>query len=493
MRIIATILLFSFFGYTVNAKDYDIATYGAKGDGITLNTKAIQEAIDNASTNGGGRVTIPRGRFVSGTILLKSNVELHLTKHALLIGSIDANDYIRVSKRKALIQANEVTNIAISGSGKIDGRGAILALRLDSLFYAGEIDSAAYNFVEQRPKWYTRPQLIYFWQCEDVVVSNVTLRNSACWVQTYERCNRVTIDKIKVESDAYWNNDGLDIVDSKNVSVTNCDINSSDDGICIKSEDFSKSYYCDSILIEGCTVRSSASAVKLGTASVCDMRNITIRNIKVYDTYRSAIAIEAMQGGTLENILVENVTAKNTGNAIFLRIGKIRGVQNPGTLKNVIIRNIKVTIPVIQPDIDYEIRGPLLPFFHNTFPSSITGIPGHPVQNVTLENITIIYPGGGNPAYANMPTDRINEIPEKITSYPEFSMFGELPAWGFYIRHVEGLTMKNMCIKIKENDYRPAMVMDDVKDLAIINLEVKGDEKPNPIFFKNTRNVQIQE
>ena len=492
MRIVAIILLFGFSGYTASAQDYNILTFGAKGDGSTLNTQAIQATIDQANSNGGGRVIIPKGEFVSGTVFMKSNVELHLNKGAILLGSAEPNDYSKVSKWKALIQAKEVENIAISGAGTINGRGAELALHLDSLFYAGQIDSADYNLVERRPKWNLRPQLIHFWQCKNVAVSGVTLQNSACWVQTYERCNGLIIDKIKVESDAYWNNDGLDLVDSKNVRVTNCDINSSDDGICIKSEDFSKSYYCDSIYIADCRVRSSASAIKLGTSSVCDMRNITVRNITIYDTYRSAIAIEAMQGGILENILVENITAKNTGNAIFLRIGKIRGAQNPGMLKNVIIRNLKVTVPLVQPDINYEIRGPVLPFFHNVFPSSITGIPGHPIQDVTLENITIIYPGGGNPAYANMPIDRISSIPEKITTYPEFSMFGELPAWGFYIRHVEGITMKNICLKIEKGDYRPAMVIDDVSDLRITDLKVKGDKNPDPIFLNNTRNVKIE-
>jgi polygalacturonase len=491
MKIVAITLLFGLFGYTASAQDYNILDYGAVGDGTTLNTQAIQTAIDQANSTGGGRVILPKGRFLSGTIYLKSNVELHLTKGALLLGSTQSSEYSKVSKWKALIQAKEATNIAISGSGKIDGQGAELALRLDSLFYAGDIDSVDYNVIEKRPKWSLRPQLIHFWKCNDIKVTGITLQNSACWVQTYERCNRVIIDNIKVESDAYWNNDGLDIVDSKNVRVTHCDINSSDDGICIKSEDFSHTYSCDSIYIADCTIRSSASAVKLGTSSVCDMRNITVRNIKVYDTYRSAIAIEAMQGGILENILVENITAKNTGNAIFLRIGKIRGVQHPGTLRNVTIRNITVTVPLIQPDINYKLRGPVLPFFHNVFPSSITGIPGHPIQDITLENITITYPGGGNPAYANMPTDRIGEIPEMITTYPEFSMFGELPAWGFYVRHVEGLTMKNICIKIKNDDYRPAMVLDDVTDLKITEFKVKGDKKPNPIFLKNVKKIKM--
>ncbi|MBK6698351.1 MAG: right-handed parallel beta-helix repeat-containing protein [Saprospiraceae bacterium] len=296
-------------------------------------------------------------------------------------------------------------------------------------------------------------------------------KNAACWVQTYEKCNNIIIDNIRVDSDAYWNNDGIDIVDCQQVRITNCKINSSDDGICIKSEDFSLSQICDNIYIADCTIRSSSCAVKFGTSLVSGARNVVIKNIKVYDTYRSAIAIECTQGGFIENVLVENIVAKNTGNAIFIRIGKIRGAPTAGPLRNVIIRNIKVTVPFNKPDMAYNIRGPELPYFHNVFPSSITGNPGVYVENVILENIKIIYPGRGLKAYANIPLYRIKDVPELETSYPEFSMFGELPAWGFYVRHVKGLTFKNINLSIKDPDYRPAMVFDDTHQLRIESLK----------------------
>jgi hypothetical protein len=217
------------------------------------------------------------------------------------------------------------------------------------------------------------------------------------------------------------------------------------------------------------------------------MRNILVRHIKVYDTYRSAIAIEAMQGGIIENILVEDIKATNTGNAIFLRVGQIRKAAYPGTLRNVVIRKVKVKVPFNRPDHAYTIRGPSLPFFHNTFPSSITGIIGHPIESVLLEDIKIIYPGRGNAAYANLPLYRINDVPEVPKKYPEFSMFGELPAWGFYVRHVEGLKIKNVNIKIKKGDYRPAFVFDDVEDLKLVNLKIRGDNKLENIFMNDVR------
>ncbi|MBK8955006.1 MAG: right-handed parallel beta-helix repeat-containing protein [Saprospiraceae bacterium] len=490
-KIINIVLLNLILTVGTSARTYDIRSFGAVGDGVTLNTNAIQKAIDQAHADGGGIVWIPSGKFVSGSIVLKTGVELYLDKKAELLGSLDARDYKRFYKWLALILAENASHISIRGKGTIDGRGAELGLHVDSLFYAGQIDSHRYHLTERRAWHELRPHLIDFVGCRFITITGVLMKNASSWVQSYEKCYHIRMDKIVVDSDAYWNNDGIDIIDCQNVQITNCFVNASDDGICIKSEDFSLSQICDSIYISDCTVRSSASAVKFGTSLVSGARNVVIRNIKIYDTFRSAIAIEATQGGFIENVLVENITAKNTGNAIFLRIGRVRGAEKAGPLRNVVIRNLKVEIPFENPDFDYEIRGPNLSTFHNVFPSSITGNQGVYVENVHLEDITITYPGRGNKAYANLPLYRIKDVPELETSYPEFSMFGELPAWGFYVRHVKGLSFKNIKLKIRKPDYRPAMVFDDVHMLSIDGLQVKGDDKTDPIFFKDTTDISV--
>ncbi len=487
--ILILFLIFS-INASFSANIYNIKSYGAIGDGIKINTEAIQKAIDQAHAAGGGIVLIPKGKFVSGSIVLKNGVELHIEKQAYLLGSIVIADYIKLNRWKALIMADGASNISISGKGTIDGRGAELALHIDSLFYAGVIDSFNYYLAERRPWAELRPQIIEFNRCSNIKVTNVTIKNSACWVQTYEKCKNIVIDRIRVDSDSYWNNDGIDIVDCQNVQITNCYINASDDGICIKSEDFSLSQICDSIYIADCTIRSSSCAVKFGTSLVSGARNVVIKNIKVYDTYRSAIAIECTQGGFIENVLVENIVAKNTGNAIFIRIGKVRGAPQAGPLRNVTIKNMHVSVPFDKPDKNYIIRGPDLASFHNIFPSSITGNPGVYVENVHLENITINYPGRGNKAYANLPLYRIKDVPELETAYPEFSMFGELPAWGFYVRHVKGLSFKNIDIKIKDPGYRPAFVFDDVHGLKLETIKVSGDNKSSPIFYKDSSMVE---
>jgi polygalacturonase len=475
----------------IQAKDYNIINFGAVSDAKTLNTEFIQKAINQASQDGGGRVIIPQGRFLSGSIILKSGVELHLEKKAVLLGSTDPEQYKSITRWKALVLANDALDIAVSGKGTIDGQGARLALNIDSLFYEGKVDSSDYSIKERRPREYIRPQILEFINCRDISISGITFKNSASWVQTYEICRNLTIDKIRVESDAYWNNDGIDVIDCRNVRITNSYINSADDGICLKSEEWDLTEYCDSIYIASCTIRSSASAIKFGTASVSAIKNVVIKNIMVFNTYRSAIAIEAVQGAVIENILIENILAKNTGNAIFLRIGKIRNAKRPGSIKNVTIRNVKVTVPFEHPDYAYSIRGPELPYFHNVFPSSITGIPEFNIENVTLEFIKIVYPGRGNRAYANLPLSRLDDVPELVNHYPEFSMFGELPSWGFYVRHVDGLTMKNIKLKIKDPDYRPALVFDDAKNLTLKNVIIKGDKKTNPIILKDVENESL--
>ncbi len=490
MRNILLIGILIFSQTNLFSQDFNIQDFGAKPDGKTLNTSAIQSAIDAATENGGGRVIIPKGKFLTGAFFLKTGTELHLQKDAVILGSTNPKHYFKLNRWKALVMADTQNDISITGHGEINGQGRELALHIDSLFYAGQIDSAQYNFVEMRPKYYLRPQLIEFVSCKKITIKNVTLRNAACWVQTYDKCEDIVMDSVHTESDAYWNNDGIDIQDCKNVRITNCFVNSADDGICIKSQ--YEDYLCENIYISNCTVRSSASAVKFGTVSHGGFKNVTIKNIKIYDTFRSAIAIEVVDGAVLENVMIDSITAVNTGNAIFIRLSERSKKEKMGILRNVIIKNVKVEVAFERPDYKYEIRGPALPFFHNTFPSSITGIPGYPVENVRLENIEIIYPGKGNNGLANAPLSRLDQVPEKIKAYPEFSMFGELPAWGFYVRHMDGLTMKNIKLSIKEPDYRPAFVFDDVKNLDIESLEIEGEEKPKHIILRNTENVKIE-
>lgn len=490
MKRLTALSIVLIIGLKVFSAEYNIQKRGAVPDGKTLNTTVIQTAIDELAAKGGGKLIFPEGNYLTGSIILKSGVELHLQKNAVLLGSTDPHQYKSLNRWKALVLADGQNNIAISGKGTIDGQGRRLALNVDSLYYVGQLDPKFYNLKRKRPNEVMRPQNIEMVKCKNVRISGVTIKDASCWVQTYDLCQNLVLDSIRVISDAYWNNDGIDISDCRNVRVTNCFVNSADDGICLKSH--ATDHWNDSIYIANCTVRSSANALKFGTASTGGFRNVKIENIKVYDTYRSAIALETVDGGLLENIDVSNITATNTGNAIFIRLGHRNTDDRYSRLRNVVIRNVKVEVPFDRPDSEYELRGPDLPFFHNHFPASITGIPGHPVENVTLENIEITYPGRGNDGLAYAPVNRLKDIPEVEAEYPEFSMFGELPAWAFYVRHVEGLTMKNISVRAKARDYRPAFVFDEVKNLKIDQLRITEEDQGPQVILRNVENADLK-
>lgn len=468
---------------------FNVLDFGAKGNGSLLNTQAIQQAIDTASRNNGGIVVIPEGRFLSGHLTLKSNVELHLESNAVLLGSTDIEHYKKTARGwYALISAHRAENIAITGAGTIDGQGLELGLNIRERHLSGLRESPNFNTRRSRPHETERPQNIELMQCSNIHIYDVTIKNAASWVQTYEQCRHLTIDNIRVDSDAYWNNDGIDIADSTDVRVTNCFVNAADDGICLKSE--TPGLANDRVLISNCRVRSSASAVKFGTASKGGFKNITVENIEVFDTYRSAIALECVDGGDLENVSVSNINAVNTGNAIFIRLGHRNQNGKVGTLKNISIKNVRAQIPLSRPDIDYNLRGPALNQFFNPIPASIVGIPGHQIENVTLENIEISYPGRAHKAMGHIPANRLDHVPENAGEYPEYSMFGELPAWGLYVRHVNNINLKNLNLTLAEPDFRPAFVFDDVSNLALTHSRIntarsRGEQAQ--IWLQNTR------
>ncbi|TXN35218.1 glycoside hydrolase family 28 protein [Flagellimonas hymeniacidonis] len=465
--------------YKATLSRFNIKDFGAVDDGKTINTKFIQKAINAAHEENGGVVVFPKGKFVSGTLIIKSNIHFLFEEGSFLLGSKNPGDYPKLdlknervssktddNSKLALIWGYKANNISITGKGIIDGQGRPLALAIDSLHHKGVIVDPNYS---GRPSETLRPKIINFLKCEKVAVSGITIKNSASWVQTYDLCKFVTIENIKVNSTAYWNNDGINITDSRHVRIRNCDVNAADDGITLKS--YFEDEYNDDVIISNCRVRSSASAIKFGTASIGGFKNITIDSISVYDTFRSAIAIETVDGGFIENVHVSNINAINTGNAIFVRLG-YRSGKKPGKLKNVTFKNIKVQIPFGRPDLNYDLRGPATGYFHNRHPASIVGIQGANISGVVLENVEISYPGRASKGMAYIPLWRLDDVPENIDHYPEYTMFGELPSWAFYVRYVEGITFNNIKLRLEDSDYRPAFVFHHVQDIAIENLEL---------------------
>lgn len=474
-------------------KTYNIIAYGAKADGITSNTSAIQKAIDQATAAGGGQVLIPAGRFVTGVITLKSGVNLHIARNGVLLATTRRLDY-GTGKASALIVAEGQQHIAITGSGTIDGQASLLLEDLFAQLRKGTIKDnewQQYNdWGQMRPAENNRPKLIALKNCQDVTVKQITIKNGLCWIQDYRSCTDMVFDSIRVVSNTFLNNDGIDLVDCKNVKLTNSFFDVADDGICLKSHD--PNGLCENIYIANCKVRSSASAFKMGTASFGGFKNITVKDIYVYNTFRSAIAIETVDGGIVEDINIQGITAKNTGNAIFIRLGKRQDKRMPGKLSKVYIGNVKAEIPAGKPDAGYTMEGPRELFDHNIFPSSITGIPGHPVNDITLENIDIIYSGHAQKQVAYRNVDSLENMQEHVADYPEFSMFRELPAWGLYVRHAENIKMKQVKLSYTGTEFRTACVFDDIDGLQLTNLQVNKTASL-PLILLNKVSNQVLE
>jgi len=282
----------------------------------------------------------------------------------------------------------------------------------------------------------------------------------------------------------------VDIVDCDSVIVRNCYIDAADDGICLKSH--SDEFVCQNVYIYNNTIRTSANGIKFGTASMGGFKNVKIIKNTVFNTYRSAITFAAVDGGFVEDIVVDSLQSINTGNVIFLRIGERRkGLK--GRMNNISISNLYAEVPATKADAGYNYEGPVEDNPRNVSPASIVGMPDVSITNVKLKNIEIVYPGGGNPYYARLGLDELDNIPELADRYPEFSMFKELPAWGFFIRHVEGITFDNVTLRCKKEDYRTAIVLDDVHRVLFKSLKVEepGKEK-DPVYSYRSTDIEIR-
>ncbi len=463
-------ILLIFQSFNLLAKDYPASLFGIYSDGVTLNTRSIQAAIDYINANGGGKLIFYVGRYLTGSIHLKSNVIIELKEGAVLLGSLNPYDYDKITFT-ALVLSRDQHDIGIIGQGVIDGQGRSVARNVINLIHSGILTD---NFKNDRPQEDHRPMIFYLRSCKNVTVQGITIRNSASWVQTYDQIKNLNIDHIYVDSKAYWNNDGIDIVDCDSASVTNSFIDAADDGICLKSHEYG--VFCNNIILRNNTIRSSANAIKFGTASNGGFRNIRITDNKVYDTYRSAIALESVDGGFLDDVTVDSLRVINSGNAIFLRLGE-RVVGRKGSLNNIKISNVYAEIPRGKPDAGYEYEGPIEDMPRNISPIVIAGLPDQYITDVSISNIEIKYPGGGSEFFANAPLERLDSINEIPGKYPDYSMFKELPAWGVYIRHAKNIQFSNIKLICEKKDYRTPIVLDDVHNSSFSSMDIK---QPNP-------------
>ncbi|MCX6170286.1 MAG: glycosyl hydrolase family 28 protein [Ignavibacteriales bacterium] len=453
-----------------------VKDFGAKGDGVSLDTKAIQNAIDKCAEEG-GTVFFSPGKYLTGSLVLKSNVDIYLVNGAIILGSTNLNDYIEHQPelrsyndaflKYSLFYAEKVKNISIRGEGIIDGQGGSFKVT-----------------TKVKPDRYkNRPFIIRFVECEQVRIENLTLQNSAMWMQQYLACNDLVIRGIKVFNHANQNNDMIDIDGCSNVIISDCIGDTDDDGIVLKS---TSPHITENVVINNCIVSSHCNALKLGTESTGGFRNIAVSNIIIKPsrvkktifgspTGNGGINLSTVDGGILEGVVISNINIDGPDVPIFLRLGnrarKYSESASPagvGEFRNVSIGNVIAT----------NIK---------SFGCSVTGIPNHYIENVMLNNITIVFNGGVKKE------DYKTEIPELEENYPEGTMWGNLPAYGFYFRHVRGIKLINVNISFKETDQRPAIIFDDSKDVAINQLDAMvNGEANNLIGLTRSQDVFIE-
>lgn len=472
MRRFWTVLLLAPLAVVSIAKDYNVVEYGAVSDTTRLSTEAIQQAIDACSVAGGGRVVVPAGNYKIGTLELRSHVDLHLETGATLYGSTDLKDYRKmksdyVSLRTQtstiqLIYADKVENVSISGFGTIDGRGA------------------AFKKLTWNDEGITRPHLLRLIQSQDIRVTDVTMKNSGCWMQHYLACDRVQIRGIKVFNRNNYNNDALDLDGCHDVVVSDVIADSDDDAITLKS---TSPRLCENVTIQNCILSSHCNAIKLGTETNGGFKNINIANCIVKPSEdqssqffgdpskrgTSTLSLEIVDGGTLENVNVSNIVAEGTESPIFIRLGnrgrgyKLRG--GTGTLSG--NGNDDTIAELIPIDHVGRIKGIHLSNITvnnaGRIGCSITGLPGHPVEDIRLSNITICQQGGVGVDDLQKNDEAVKD--EKEKDYPEATMWGVLPAKGFFIRHARNVQFENVRIQTIQPDVRPDFVRVDTEEL----------------------------
>ncbi len=475
---------------------YDIRTYGAKGDGITLDTKAVNDAIDAAANAGGGTVYFPAGSYLSFSIHLKNNISLFLDAGCLLIAADTVSagfagydeaepnewgdkyryqDFGHSHWHNSLIWGEGLNNISIVGTGIINGKGLTRG--------RGAERKGAGN------------KAISLKLCRNVILRDFTILNGGHFGILATGVDNFTIDNLKMDT----NRDGMDIDCCSNVRISNCTINSPyDDAICLKSS-YALGYAkpTQNVTIANCQVsgydlgtfyngtyqrnewnkvpdrEGPTGRIKFGTESNGGFKNITITNC-VFD-YCRGLALETVDGALLEDITISNIIMKDVVNSpIFLRLGaRMRGPATDsanGALRRVMISNITAF------NADAH------------FASIISAVPGKTIEDVQLNNIRIYYRQMDS-SFTKIPA----VVPENEKGYPEPAKMGIMPAYGFFIRHAKGIKLNNVEVSYLGNEVRPAIIFDDVKDIELFRVTTKPVAGIKDIILKGVENFYLYE
>ena len=429
------------FSIQIVAKDHNVLNYGAKGDGVSLDTKAVQNAIDLCSKEAGGKVIIPSGKtVVIGTIYLKDYVTLHIENGATLLGSSNYEDYTTDTHKntyknephmdRCLIFARDTKSFDIEGYGTIDANG--------------------------HSKYFTkkkggRPMMMRFLNCNNIKLKDVTLINPAAWTSAWLYCNDIVVDGIKITSRVNNNGDGLDFDGCTNVRVSNSSFDTSDDSICLQTSRPDKP--CKNIVITNCVFTSKWAGMRIGLASRGDFESVTVNNCTFHDIQDSGLKIQMNEGGEMKNMVFNNLIMKNVPRPIFMTFCQQRaGVDAPQDMLPMKAMHGFIFSNIIADNSDLDKNSAIF----------ITGLPEHYITDIQLNNIQFKVSGGGTKEDANKINLKEYTLETLGDWWPEFSKVGTLPASGIYARHVDGLSINNFHLQTINEDHRKPIVFSDI-------------------------------
>ena len=459
------------------ARVYNIADFGAVGDGNTLNTTAVQKAIDTCTTDRGGTVVVPAGDFVIGTIELKSNVSLQIAAKGRLLGSAKIEHYKAGNGippgngNIVMISAANAENISLEGPGTIDGNGA--------KFFTGHGDMTGpgQNSAEG---YYQRPHLLIFHRCRNLVIRDVFLTASAYHCARILECQRVNIDAVRIHNRVNLNNDGFHINSCRYVHMINCDVTCQDDACALfGSNEF--------VTVTNCTFSTRWSVFRFGGG---EAENITVSNCVIYDTYGCPIKARIGARSRLENISFSNLVLRNVTGPITLGLDSTRRNPDPnappparGVVRNIKFNGIRST--VVAEGKQHED----LPWPQKFRPGEtrqcivLNGVGEGFLENISFQDVHVTYEGGGTSEEA------AREIPKLAGEYFEI---GTPPAYGMYVRNVRGLSLNNVRFDVTTPDLRPALVFDNVSDVAIHALSATANSRAESLLrFTKARDVLL--
>jgi hypothetical protein len=462
------------------ARVYNIRDHGAKGDGKTLNTKAIQLAIDKCFSDGGGTVLIPAGEFLSGTLELKSNVTLHLSAAAKLLGSPKREDYTAGkgvpsgNGNIVFLYAVNANNVSIEGNGTIDGNGLA--------FYNGKGDNTGPgqhgiggNF--------DRPHLAIFYQCTRLSMYAIFCTASAYHCFRILGCKQVHIDGVRIYNRVNRNNDGFHFNNSEYVHLVNSDVQCQDDACAL----FGSNKF---VTITNCTFSTRWSVFRFGGGQ---SQNIAVSNCLIYDTYGCPIKISA-ERASIENFTFSNIIMRNVTGPIGIGFSGTSENNNNNQdtqkpfIRNIVFNAIRATVvaqPIDHPDIHFGVS--VRPGETNSC-ITLNAMGDYYLENISFTDVHVRYAGGGTAAQAAKRT-----VPAIAAEY--FGVWdaapGGPPAYGLYARNVKGLTLHNVRFEYDQADARPAVIFDNVQDASINGFSAKGSEGTELLRFINTKDVLL--